>query len=472
MPTTIKLKNSVTTTNAPSSLAQGEVAINVTDKKVWVGNAATTPVQLLGTGADGNFSALTCTTLSATGVASFADGTVSLPSITNIGDTNTGIFFPAADTIAFTEGGTESMRIDSSGNVGIGTASPSVRLHANVESSSEVDVARFQASNGADVQFLDIGADATNNLVSFDVTGSSSGSYVFRSGGSERMRIDSSGNVGIGTSSPATKLDVSGNALLSGASGYKYLYFNSVVESSSLRFAKIGKNYDSTFDLGIWASTHTAGNSAATVFYRDLTTESMRIDSSGNLLVGSTSANGKLYVENSSVTNTAKFSDTNASTTSDGICIALAARNTTNNTFYALGYYNTGVGAYKFRVADSGNVTNTNNSYGAISDVKLKENIVDASPKLEDLCKVKIRQYNLKSDPDHKQIGVVAQELEEVFAGLVETTIDKDLEGNDLGTTTKQVKYSVFVPMLIKAIQEQQSIITDLKSRIEALENK
>ena len=67
MATTIKLKNSVTTTNAPSSLVQGEVAINVTDKKVWVGNAATTPVQLLGTGASGNFSALTCTTLTASG---------------------------------------------------------------------------------------------------------------------------------------------------------------------------------------------------------------------------------------------------------------------------------------------------------------------------------------------------------------------------------------------------------------------
>jgi hypothetical protein len=84
---------------------------------------------------------------------------------------------------------------NTSGNVGIGTTSPSVRLHANVESSSEVDVARFQASNGADVQFLDVGADATNNLVSFDVTGSSSGSYVFRSGGTERMRIDNSGRV-------------------------------------------------------------------------------------------------------------------------------------------------------------------------------------------------------------------------------------------------------------------------------------
>ena len=53
MPTTIKLKNSVTTTNAPSSLAQGEVAINVTDKKVWVGNAATTPIQIVGAGTTG-----------------------------------------------------------------------------------------------------------------------------------------------------------------------------------------------------------------------------------------------------------------------------------------------------------------------------------------------------------------------------------------------------------------------------------
>ena len=53
----------------------------------------------------------------------FADGSASTPSITNNGDTNTGIFFPAADTIAFTEGGVESMRIDSSGNVGIGKSS-------------------------------------------------------------------------------------------------------------------------------------------------------------------------------------------------------------------------------------------------------------------------------------------------------------------------------------------------------------
>jgi hypothetical protein len=58
----------------------------------------------------------------------FADGSASTPSITNNGDTNTGIFFPAADTIAFSEGGTEAMRLDSSGNMGIGTSSPGAKL--------------------------------------------------------------------------------------------------------------------------------------------------------------------------------------------------------------------------------------------------------------------------------------------------------------------------------------------------------
>jgi hypothetical protein len=69
-----------------------------------------------------------------------------------------------------------------------------------------------------------------------------------------------------------------------------------------------------------------------------------------------------------------------------------------------------------------------------------------------------------------KQIGVIAQELEQVFPAMVEETNDHDAEGNDLGTTTKSVKYSVFVPMLIKAMQEQQAIIESLTNRIAALE--
>ena len=123
----------------------------------------------------------------------------------------------------------------------------------------------------------------------------------------------------------------------------------------------------------------------------------------------------------------------------------------------------------KFLVASSGNVLNANNSYGGLSDIKLKENIVDTSNKLEDLKKVQIRNYNFIGD-SQKQIGVVAQELEAVFPSMVEESPDLDEDGNDLGTVTKSVKYSVFVPILIKSLQEQQTIIEDLETRIQALE--
>ena len=107
-----------------------------------------------------------------------------------------------------------------------------------------------------------------------------------------------------------------------------------------------------------------------------------------------------------------------------------------------------------FYVNNNGNVANANNSYGSTSDVSLKENIVDATPKLANLLQVKIRNYNLKADPNKlKQIGVVAQELEEVFPGMIET----DTEG------LKSVKYSVFVPMLVKAIQELKAENDSLK---------
>ena len=120
-----------------------------------------------------------------------------------------------------------------------------------------------------------------------------------------------------------------------------------------------------------------------------------------------------------------------------------------------------GGGTNSFIVLANGNALNTNNSYGAISDKRLKENIADASPKLHDLLKVQIRQYNLIADEDkQKHIGVVADELESVFPGLV-------LEGND---GYKTVKYSVFVPMLVKAIQEQQAMIEELKAKVAALE--
>ena len=123
----------------------------------------------------------------------------------------------------------------------------------------------------------------------------------------------------------------------------------------------------------------------------------------------------------------------------------------------------------RLKIFGNGDVVNVNNSYGSSSDVKIKENIVDASPKLNDLLQVKVRNYNIIGEST-KQLGVVAQELETVFPGMVDDVPDYDMEGNNLGTVTKSVKYSVFVPMLVKAMQEQQTLIESLTARITTLE--
>jgi len=193
------------------------------------------------------------------------------------------------------------------------------------------------------------------------------------------------------------------------------------------------------------------------------------IDSSERVGIGTASPDCKLRVDDSVNQSILAGVNSSSSFSSNGVFLQLS-RNTTNNSFYAIGYYNAGAGNYKFRVADSGNVTNTNNSYGSISDEKLKENIVDATPKLEKLKQVRIVNFNFIDD-NQKQIGVIAQELENIFPSMVEESPDKDEDGKDLNTTTKQVKYSVFVPILIKALQEANSKIEELETRIQTLEN-
>jgi hypothetical protein len=117
-----------------------------------------------------------------------------------------------------------------------------------------------------------------------------------------------------------------------------------------------------------------------------------------------------------------------------------------------------------------GDINNSNNVYGQLSDIRLKENIVDATPKLEDIKRLKIKNFNFIGN-NLKQIGLIAQEVEEIFPGLVNEDKQPDIEDGPKGEVYKSVKYSVLVPMLVKAMQEQQEIIENLKTRIEQLEN-
>jgi hypothetical protein len=213
--------------------------------------------------------------LSVNGVASFGDGTALLPSIANFGDLNTGMWFPAADTIAFSEGGAEAMRIDSSGRVGIGTSTPSEKLV--VERSGAGNVVRFtDGTYGVDVAVTSTGGSLQtgniNQTLDFKVYGNGYMGF-YTSGTSERMRINSGGNVGIGTTTPDAKLSVNGVASF----GDGTALLPSIANFGDL-------------NTGMWFPA------ADTIAFSEGGVEAMRIDSSGNVGIGTSTITGKLNI--------------------------------------------------------------------------------------------------------------------------------------------------------------------------------
>jgi hypothetical protein len=188
------------------------------------------------------------------------DGSAATPSLRG-DDANTGVFFPAADTVAVATGGSERLRVDSSGNVGIGM-SPTGRLSVR------------PSGTGSEDSHIGFGA----NLDTYITTGSD-GIVVFREGNgagvnTERMRIDANGNVGIGTSSPASLGSGVTTATISGASG------------GGIQFAR----RDATAVTGLISALSTGvvmgSISSSPVLFRTNNTERLRIDTAGQIGIG------------------------------------------------------------------------------------------------------------------------------------------------------------------------------------------
>ncbi len=186
-------------------------------------------------------------------------------------------------------------------------------------------------------------------------------------------------------------------------------------------------------------------------------TERMRIRSTGrvNIVSSYTTGSPQLYVENAA-----------SASGQQGVQVKLSSSSNNTSSFIFIGSSN----GNRVYIYGNGNVVNANNSYGAISDAKLKENIVDASSQWDDLKALQVRKYNFKEGQTHTQIGVVAQEVETVSPGLVTESPDRDEEGNDLGTVTKSVNYSVLYMKAVKALQEAMDRIETLEAKVAALE--
>jgi hypothetical protein len=254
--------------------------------------------------------------------ATVGAGTVGAPSLTTTGDTNTGIWFPAADTLAASTGGSERMRIDSSGNVGIGTTSPGSLLQLN------------KGSGAADLRFSVAGTLYGNLYASssdtslFAVT---SIPLLFGTNNTERMRIDSSGNVGIGTSSPNNRFHVKGPWTTN--EGQFQIDADSGQQFSGLTIQNNG-TYKTIFyndNTNAWTFLSTASGSNQSLLLGTNETERMRLDSSGNVRIGTaalatTATDGFLYIP------TCAGTPTGTPTAITGL--APLVINTTNNKLY------------------------------------------------------------------------------------------------------------------------------------------
>jgi hypothetical protein len=390
-----------------------------------------------------------------------AAGTLATTTGTGSVFTNPTINGFTGDTSAITIGTTQFVK-DTSGNIGIGTASPAAGVRLNIsDAKAKIQVTSTTGTNAGYITFSNTGGNVyygVDNSAGTDFSAAyagvmwNGGAYplVFGTSNTEKMRLDASGNLGLG----ATPYSTNGK--------------NLHVKSTSAPARLI---LECTEASGHYWFQQSANDGSLNWYDATASRQAMTLDASGNLLVGATSpTNGRLNITAASG-QTSIWATTNATgqdcysfnctaTTASVYGIGLYSSASAANTAYLFRGYNSG-STLCFAVAGNGNVTNTNNSYAGISDRSLKENIVDATPKLADLLKVRIHNFNLIGDST-KQIGVVAQELEEIFPGMVEE--DKD--------GIKSVKYSVFTPMLIKAIQELSAQNNALEARLAQLEAK
>jgi len=325
----------ITATN--DTLLIGDASDSNNLKRITVANfAQTLPTAKVTTGTidTGTFGTTTSTaatittgtipTLTSITKITSGTGTAAAPAISPTGDTNTGIFFPTADTIAFAEGGAESMRIDSNGNVGIGTTSATSKLHISGTGSTASNPST-SGTLGATLALQGTTGVGNGGMLMF---GATAGYYAaikgyIQSGNNntlgdllfcvrnadtdttltEAMRIDASGQVGIGTTSPDYKLDVDGTVRINSAFASLALTDTTggTTTGGFVRYISNGTSGAYSYQI----NTAAAGDFTTAI-------NAYTISSAGNISIGTATALSKLHVHGDLTLSNATVSTTAA----------------------------------------------------------------------------------------------------------------------------------------------------------------
>lgn len=332
---------------------------------------------------------------------------------------------------AFRTDGNDSY-IAGGGNVGIGTSSPTTRLDVRGGVNNAHATFTGQASRGLVISTAN--TLSNDDGVVYNAQTASSGKHIFQTAGAERMRIDSSGNVGIGSTNPQDLLHINSDTtdariLLDGHTNF----------DAELKFAENG------------SIKYTVGHDAATDSFRIGTTNvdtnpRLVIDSSGNVLVGTTSVSnsGKVTID-AGANATGLYAVTDATA---GYAASVFERSASDGDITVFKKGGSTVGSIS--------VTSSATAYNTSSDERLKENITDSADAGSKIDAIQVRQFDWKADGSHQDYGVVAQELLEVAPEAVSEGETED--------DMMSVDYSKLVPTLIKEIQT-------LRNRVAQLEN-
>jgi len=388
--------------------------------------------------------------LSGTDGLSDIDGTAATPAIRGT-DANTGIFFPAADTIAFSEGGAEAMRITSAGDLGLGTTSPQVQTwragtyltvaNASTRGQIETDAAVADSSSAAlGALLFSYSTNTTNHKTVALIEAISEGATANQRGGSlnfytkangtaspaRNMVLDSSGNLGIGTTSPAANLNV--------------VQATSALTKNIVTIKGGGGS-------GSFAGLSVQGNTSDEIFTVNNLTYNVTMGTvAGSLLVGTTlSQSAKVSV-----------------LTTGGASISCAQTGTTGDQIY-------------FRTSTStlaGFITcptTTTTTYNSVSDYRLKNITGALTGYKERLMSLQPKQGTWIVD-DSEFRGFLAHEFAIPYTASVSGKKDAvDDDGNPI-IQGMQAATSEVMADLIALVQEQQALIQSLTTRITALE--